>query len=72
MVDNRNRRHRVQLELIKEAYPQLVLQNSISLRSAVADALSEKIFLGDLKKSSAKKANEEFSALAEWVLNNIN
>lgn len=72
MVDNRNRRHRVQLELIKEAYPQLVLQNSISLRSAVADALSEKIFLGDLKKSSAKKAKEEFSALAEWVLNNIN
>lgn len=72
MVDNRNRRHRVQLEQIKEAYPLLVIQNSISLRSAIADALSEKIFLGDMKKSSAKKAKEEFSLLAEWVLRKIN
>lgn len=72
MVDYRNRRHKLQLSLINETYPNLVIPKAIGLRCAIADALSEKIFLGDVKKSSAKKAKEEFAELASWVLHSVN
>jgi len=71
MVDNRNKRHRDQLGTIVKAYPDLVIQHPIGLRSSVADALSDKVFLGDIKKSSAKKAKQEFSDLASWVMDSI-
>ncbi|WP_031578372.1 ParA family protein [Ruminobacter sp. RM87] len=71
MVDNRNKRHREQLALITESYPSLVIRHSIGLRSSIADALSEKTFLGDIKKSSARKAKQEFSELASWIFEAI-
>lgn len=71
MVDNRNKRHREQLALITDSYPSLVIKHSIGLRSSIADALSEKIFLGDIKKSSARKAKQEFSELASWIFGAI-
>lgn len=71
MVDNRNKRHRDQLAKITELYPDLVIKHPIGLRSSVADALSEKVFLGDLKKSSAKKARQEFSELTSWICDAI-
>ena len=71
MVDNRNKRHREQLVKITESYPDLVIRHPIGLRSSVADALSEKIFLGDFKKASAKKAKQEFSELTTWICNVI-
>lgn len=71
MVDNRNKRHREQLALISDSYPSLVIKHSIGLRSSIADALSEKIFLGDIKKSSARKAKQEFSELASWIFGAI-
>lgn len=67
MVDNRNKRHREQLAKIVELYPNLVIKHPIGLRTSVADALSEKVFLGDFKKSSAKKAKQEFSELTSWI-----
>lgn len=71
MVDNRNKRHRDQLVKITESYPDLVIRHPVGLRSSVADALSEKIFLGDFKKASAKKAKQEFSELTSWICNVI-
>lgn len=71
MVDNRNKRHRDQLAKITELYPDLVIKHPIGLRSSVADALSEKVFLGDFKKSSAKKARQEFSELTSWICDAI-
>lgn len=71
MVDNRNKRHREQLALITESYPNLVISHSIGLRSSIADALSEKTFLGDSKKSSSRKAKQEFSELAAWIIGAI-
>ncbi len=71
LVDNRNKRQRVQLQQIKDLYPNLIIQYPIGLRASVADALSDKVFLGDVKKASAKKAKQEFSTLASWILEKI-
>lgn len=71
MVDGRNRRHKKQLSLISETYPNLVISHSIGLRCSIADALSEKQFLGDVKNNNAKKAKQEFSELTNWLFNRV-
>ena len=70
-VDNRNHNHRKQLVEIQQAFPELVCPYSVFQRASIADAVSDRSWIGYNKKSSAKRATTELANLTNWVLNKI-
>ena len=70
-VDNRNHNHRKQLAEIQQAFPELVCPYSVFQRSSIADAVSDRSWIGYNKKASAKRATAELASLTNWVLNKI-
>lgn len=70
-VDNRNHNHRKQLVEIQQAFPELVCPYSVFQRASIADAVSDRSWIGYNKKSSAKRATTELASLTNWVLNKI-
>lgn len=70
-VDGRNPRHRLHLEQLKNAYPQLLIPVSIGLRSSIADALASGVPVWKIKKTAARKAAQEIRALADFVFNKM-
>ena len=70
-VENRNATHRRQLHEIQQSFPQLICPYSIFNRSSIADAVSERTWIGNNKKNSAKKAAHELSDVTNWILQRI-
>jgi len=68
-VDNRNPRHKAHLKELKSAYPDLVLPLEICLRGSIADAVSQKMPVWDIKKTAARPAGKEMKALGQYILN---
>jgi chromosome partitioning protein len=66
-VDARNPRHGRHLEELEKAYPQLIIQTRIGLRSSIADALATCVPVWKIKKTAARKAAQEVRALAAYV-----
>lgn len=67
MVDTRNTRHTRHLKELSEAYPSLMINAPIGLRSSIADALASKIPVWNVKKTSARAAAKEYRALGDYV-----
>jgi chromosome partitioning protein len=67
-VDNRNPRHREHLKELNEAYPDLLMPLAISQRGSIADAVSSKIPVWQVKKTAARPAIKEMRALGDYIL----
>jgi len=70
-VDNRNPRHKAHLKELKAAYPDLVIPMEICLRGSIADAVSLKMPVWDIKKTAARPAGKEMKALSHYILNQL-
>ena len=70
-VENRNATHRRQLLEIQQSFPQLICPYSIFNRSSIADAVSERTWIGNNKKTCARKAAHELSDVTNWILQRI-
>jgi chromosome partitioning protein len=70
-VDARNPRHGRHLKELTGVYPQLIVPEQIGLRSSIADALSSGVPVWKIKKTSARKAVQEFRALALYIFNKM-
>lgn len=70
-MDSRNPRHKAHLEQLMQAYPQLMLNTPIGLRSSVADALASGVPVWKIRKTAARMATKEFNALTTHVFEKI-
>ena len=70
-IDNRNPRHKEHLKELKAAYPDLVIPLEVCLRGSIADAVSQKIPVWDIKKTAARTAGKEMKALGQYILNQL-
>lgn len=66
-VDGRNPRHKLHLQELQTAYPQMMIPVSIGLRSSIADALASSVPVWQIRKTAARVASREMRALAEHV-----
>ena len=70
-VDARNPRHSRHLRELEAAYPQLIIQAQVGLRSSIADALASCVPVWKIRMTAARKAPKEVSTLANYVFNKI-
>lgn len=66
-VDGRNPRHKVHLQELQNAYPQMMIPVSIGLRTSIGDALASNVPVWKIRKTAARLATREMRALAEHV-----
>lgn len=70
-VDRRNPRHTRHLDQLMEAYPDLILEQVIGLRSSVADAIAQGVPVWKIRKTAARVAAKEIRAFAEHITNKM-
>lgn len=67
-VDKRNPRHVKHLEELRTAYPNLIIPQTIGLRSSVADAIAQGVPVWKIRKTAARIATKEIKSFSEYVV----
>lgn len=67
-VDRRNPRHVKHLEELITAYPDLILPQTIGLRSSVADAIAQGVPVWKIRKTAARVAAKEIKSFSEHIV----
>lgn len=66
-VDGRNPRHVENLAEIRRAYPDMVMEGKVGMRTTIADALASGAPVWRSRKTTARKARDELRAMAQQV-----
>jgi len=67
MVDNRNTDHKIHLDQLNAAYPELMIPTQIHLRRSIAQAVAAGIPVWKINKTAARQAAKEVRALAKYI-----
>lgn len=68
MVNNHSPKEKQMFEQVVKTYPDDVVSQKISLRSAVADSIADKKPIWEVKSESGRKAKKEFASAFELIL----
>lgn len=71
MVNNHSPKEKLMFEQVVQSYPDDVISQKISLRSAVADSIADKLPIWEIKSESGRKAKKEFTTAFDLILNKM-